>query len=173
MNIVLIGSGNAATVLGKLIKSAGHIIVQVISKQLKHAQILAAELQAVAITNIAEITKTAEIYIISVSDDSIEDIAKQLYLKDKIVVHTSGAVSKNILQNVSRHYGVLYPLQSLRKELTHIPDIPLVIDGNTSQTIHAIESFAGSFSENVHYADDTARLKLHVSAVFVSNFTNH
>jgi hypothetical protein len=51
------------------------------------------------------------------------------------------------LQNVSERFGVLYPLQSLRKESKHIPDIPLLIDGNTEETIQIIQTFAKTISK--------------------------
>ena len=172
MNIVLIGSGNVATVLGRLIKSFGHTIKEVVSRNKTHAQTLAAELNATAQSNINSTIKDAHIYIIAVADNAVETVAKQLQLNDKIVAHTSGAVSKNVLQNVSERFGVLYPLQSLRKELTHTPEIPLLIDGNTEETIFDIQTFAASLSKRVSRAKDEERLKLHVSAVVVSNFTN-
>jgi predicted short-subunit dehydrogenase-like oxidoreductase (DUF2520 family) len=173
MNVILIGAGNAATVLGRLMQSSGHTIMEVLSRDETHAQTLATELNAKARINIGAVTKNADIYIIGVSDNSIEMVADQLRLKNKIIVHTSGSVSKIVLQNVSEHYGVLYPLQSLRKESEHIPAIPLVIDGNTQETIQAIQTFAKSISKKVFHASDEERLKLHVAAVFVSNFTNH
>jgi hypothetical protein len=65
-------------------------------------------------------------------------------------------------------------LQSLRKENPDLQlDIPLLIDGNTPETIAAIEKFASTISSTVVPTPDTERLKLHVAAVFVSNFTNH
>lgn len=173
MNVVLIGSGNVATVLGRLIKCAGYNIVQVFSKQLQHAEKLASSLEATAISTETAIAKNADIYIISVPDDEIEKVAKQLNLGDKILVHTSGSVSKETLKKASANYGVLYPLQSLRKELAHIPEIPFLIDGNNDQTLFAIEQFAKTFSQKVQRVNDEQRLKLHVAAVIVSNFTNH
>jgi predicted short-subunit dehydrogenase-like oxidoreductase (DUF2520 family) len=52
-------------------------------------------------------------------------------------------------------------------------DIPLLIDGNTEETITLIEDFAKTISTNVTKANDEQRLKLHIAAVVVSNFTNH
>ncbi|MEI9934278.1 MAG: NAD(P)-binding domain-containing protein [Ferruginibacter sp.] len=45
MKVVIIGSGNIATIFGRLIKKAGHEITEVFSRQAEHAQILANELQ--------------------------------------------------------------------------------------------------------------------------------
>ncbi|HRI20305.1 MAG TPA: DUF2520 domain-containing protein [Panacibacter sp.] len=173
MNVVLIGSGNVATVLGRLIKSAGHTITGIVSRNILHAQALANEFNAEANADFKKINANAGIYILAVSDTSINEVAVSLQLPDKLIVHTSGAVSKNILQNVSYNYGVLYPLQSLRKEAAHIPEIPLFVDGSSAAVTEQIKYFAESISASVSYADDIKRLKLHLCGVVVSNFTNH
>ena len=173
MNVVIIGSGNVATVFGRIIKDAGHKITEVYSRDAVHASLLATELQAISITDLEKISKEADIYIIAVSDDSIQRVADALELNKKIVVHTSGSVSKNVLQNVSINYGVLYPLQSLRKEIKHKQIIPLLIDGSNDEITSIIRSLAETISEKVTNADDNARLKLHVAAVIASNFSNH
>src|SRR4051794_14692704 len=127
MNIVIIGSGNVATVIGLSIKNAGHAIPEVVSRNIIHAQTLATKLGAKALSDLNAITKDADCYIIAVSDDSIENIAGLLNLKNKIVIHTSGATSKDVLKKASKFYGVMYPLQSLRKEAMHTPQVPLLI----------------------------------------------
>ncbi|HEY6974827.1 MAG TPA: Rossmann-like and DUF2520 domain-containing protein [Chitinophagaceae bacterium] len=173
MNIVILGSGNVATVFGRLIKNAGHNILEVASRNAEHAKALADKLGAKALPGIELITKNADFYIVAVSDDSIANIASLLNLGNKIVVHTSGAASKAVLQKASDCYGVIYPLQSLRKEAEHTPEIPLLIDGNTPDVIKSIIIFAETISKRVSYIDDEERIKIHLSAVFVSNFTNH
>jgi predicted short-subunit dehydrogenase-like oxidoreductase (DUF2520 family) len=173
MNVVIFGSGNVATVLGLLIKNAGHNILEVLSRHTEHAQVLADKLEAQAQPGISSITKNADIYIIAVSDGSIKNIASLLNLKNKIVIHTSGATSKNVLEKTSDCYGVIYPLQSLRKDAKHTPQIPLLIDGNTPDVIKTITAFAETISKSVNYASDEDRIQIHLSAVFVSNFTNH
>lgn len=173
MKVVLIGSGNVATVLGRLIKSAGHDIVAVVSRNRLHATLLADKLGATANSDFKSISQDAEIYIVAVADASIKNVADALDLQGKLVVHTSGAVSKNVLQNASKSYGVLYPLQSLRKEAAHIPEIPFFIDGNSSETLAVIKAFGESISNHVEFANDEERLKLHLCGVIVSNFTNH
>ena len=173
MNVTLIGSGNVATVLGRLIKSAGHTVTEVYSRNLLHADILAKELGANATDDLAGVSVNADLFIISVSDAAIAGIAATLRLPGKMVVHTSGAVAANALKNISDNYGVLYPLQSLRKEANHIPSIPLLVDGSTETVAKEILSFAQSISTKVLFCSDDERLKLHAAAVIVSNFTNH
>ena len=172
MQVVLIGSGNTATILGRKIKEEGHDILQVWSREHSHAKPLSEELNAnpeVSLKNL----RTADIYIIAVPDDAIASVAAQLDLRNRLVVHTAGSVSKDVLQKASRNYGVLYPLQSLRKEIPVIPEIPFVVDGNTNDDLTLIFDFAETISKRVTVANDEQRKKLHLSAVIVSNFSNH
>lgn len=173
MNVSLIGSGNVAAVLGRLIKDAGHLVDAVISRNTETGAALAAELNAVYIQNAPGAYVNSDLYIIAVSDSAIETVARELKAGEALIVHTSGAVSKNVLKNHTEHYGVLYPLQSLRKELKTIPVIPFLVDANSEKNVMTVTNFAGSLSGIVRQAGDEARLKMHLSAVIVSNFTNH
>jgi len=174
MKIALIGSGNVASVLGRLIaKNEHHSICQVISREIEHAQILASELGAVAGDFNNTPDGTADLFIIAISDSALENFFVKGNLNEKCVVHTAGSVGIDILNQYSNSYGVLYPLQSLRKEVKEIPTIPFLIDGNNEKSLEYIEAFAKSVSPIVQYANDEERLKLHAAAVIVSNFTNH
>ena len=174
MKVVIIGSGNVATVLGRLMKRAGHDIIQVVSRNDENAGLLAAELGAVPGNAKSAISREADIYLVAVKDSALSEIDHTCNFGDSLVVHTAGAVSVDELKDTSSNYGVLYPLQSLRKENPDLQlDIPLLIDGNTPETISAIEKFAATISSSVVHTNDAQRLKLHVAAVFVSNFTNH
>lgn len=173
MRVVIIGSGNVASVLGRLIKRNGHEIVQVISRNAVHAQILASELQCLFSDNNSSVDMSAGLYLIAVSDGALYELNKSFHLGNKLVLHTAGSVPKDILKDISVNYGVLYPLQSLRREMDYPSDIPFLIDGNTEETVTLTEDFAKTISGSVAKASDEERLKLHVAAVVVSNFTNH
>ncbi|MBL0056721.1 MAG: DUF2520 domain-containing protein [Chitinophagaceae bacterium] len=173
MRVVLIGSGNVATVLGRLIHKAGHEILQVVSRDARHAARLANEWSASYTDLQGKINDTADLYIIAVKDEAIEGLKKKLHLGSRPVVHTAGAVSIEALKGISANYGVLYPLQSLRAEMEPGMPIPLLVDGNSIETITLLEDFAHTISNRVARANDEERSKLHVAAVVVSNFTNH
>ena len=173
MKVSIIGSGNAATVLGRQIKAAGHNVLQVYSRNIYHAKFLADELQSRATDDWESIVTDADIYLVALSDAAIPEAAIMLGLKKGLVLHTAGSVSIEALKNCSVNYGVLYPLQSLRKEKMDYENIPLLVDGNTADDLCLIEDFAGTISKQVQKADDAYRLKIHVAAVLVNNFTNH
>jgi hypothetical protein len=61
----------------------------------------------------------------------------------------------------------------MRKEATHQPIIPLLIDGNDEDVKQQVRALALTMSAMVEEAGDDQRLKLHLAAVMVSNFTNH
>lgn len=174
MDIVILGSGNVAAVLGRKFKEAGHTILQVVSRNASTASKLAYEWDTESTNYPSIINRNADVYLVAVSDDAIEDVVADLQLPKKVIAHTAASVSKDILKNVSQHYGVFYPLQSLNKDDINLPEAPIFFDGNDEFTRKKLESLALSISpQHVSRANDDARLKLHVAAVFVNNFTNH
>lgn len=173
MRAVIIGSGNVATVLGKKFIQSGHEIVEVCGRNHAAVQELAAGLNVPYTTDFSCINPNADLFVMAVADDAIASVAEQLPLDKKLVVHTAGSVSMEVLKNCSRNYGILYPLQSLRKEIHDLPDIPFLVDGNTPDDLAVISEFASTLSPIVRQAGDEQRLKIHLAAVVVSNFTNH
>jgi predicted short-subunit dehydrogenase-like oxidoreductase (DUF2520 family) len=173
MEIVLIGTGNTATVLGRMLKAAGHHILQVYGRNKDSTNTLAKEIDSESTNKEGEINRKAELYIIAVSDAAIGEVLHKLQLSKKTLVHTAGAVSKNILQSSSDQYGVLYPLQTLKKEIKTFPDVPLIIDASDEITFNRLFGLAETISSQVVRAGDEERLRLHLAAVFCNNFVNH
>lgn len=172
MDIVIIGTGNTASVLGRKLKAAGHNIVQIFGRNAKAASDLAYELDTESTNYWSVVNREADIYILAVSDIAIQEVLKELKLPDKTIVHTAASVSKEVLHEAA-HYGVFYPLQSLKKENTYLPDIPIIIDASDEKTFHDLELLASSISEKVMRGSDFSRLKLHLAAVLCNNFVNH
>lgn len=174
MRVVIIGAGNVASVFGRLISAANHEIIQVYSRSISSAQSLGKELGCSFVDNLEAVDLTADIYILAITDNALQSIQDSLFLGDKLVVHTAGSVSKKVLSNISSQYGVLYPLQSLRKDQSADQSIiPLLIDANKESVLSIIEQFAFTLSSVVSIVGDEKRLCLHLAAVIVNNFTNH
>ncbi len=173
MKVVIIGTGNVAGVLGKKINEAGHSIVEIVGRNKTAVSKLAKDFEAKPTFSINTITTLADIYIIAVTDYAIQQIADELRVNDKLVVHTAASKPMNILSECSDRYGVLYPLQTLKNGLETIPPIPVLIDGDDESTREILKDFCSSWAHSVAVANDQQRLKVHVSAVFLNNFTNH
>ncbi|RYZ51817.1 MAG: DUF2520 domain-containing protein [Chitinophagaceae bacterium] len=174
MEIVIIGTGNTATVLGKSLRQAGHSLVQVLGRDAIAAKDLAQVFNAPASGDLTTPLKEADLVMIAVSDSAIAVVANALRFPAKaIVVHTAASVSRDVLKEKARNYGVFYPLQSLKKEVAALPEIPIMIDANNNETLGKLEALAKTITPQVHKANDSERLQLHLAAVMVNNFTNH
>ena len=173
MNITIIGSGNVASILGKLFKENNHAVKEVVGRNKITTRSLAETLDAGFCSSLQQMNKDSDIFVIAVKDNAVAKVSAELSLNEKTVVHTCGSVPAKVLEQTSKNYGVLYPLQSLRKELNYSPVIPFLVDGNNDITRESIFNFASSVSDSVTVADDKMRLHYHLSAIIVSNFSNH
>jgi predicted short-subunit dehydrogenase-like oxidoreductase (DUF2520 family) len=173
MDIVIIGSGNVATVLGRKSLAAGHRITQVYSRNSDHANRLATRLGTTSTSYISSIEKKADLMIIALRDEAVISFAKEIGETKSTVVHTAGSLSVNEIQGINKSFGVIYPLQSLRKEIEIMPPISILVDGNVQETKNLLKKFSSTISETVMEADDSTRIKYHLAATLVNNFTNH
>lgn len=174
MNIVLLGSGNVATHLGRAFKMAGQTIVQVWSRDIDHARELADTLAAEAVAEIDDVDRSADLYIISVKDEAIQNVAANLRIGDKLIVHTSGSTGLEVLAVASSRIGVFYPLQTFSKsKAVDFRQIPIAIEANSPEDSAVIRAIADRLSEKVIELNSGERKTLHVAAVFACNFTNH
>ena len=69
-NIILLGSGNVATHLGTALKKRNYTIVQVYSKSIENAKVLASKLDADFTDDLTKL-KSADLIIVSVNDDAM------------------------------------------------------------------------------------------------------
>jgi len=174
MNIVILGSGNVAAVLGRKLLKAGHEILQVYGRNASAASELAYEWNTESTNYTSLISRNADIYLIAVSDTAIAPLAADLQLRNKIVVHTAAAVPMEVLKGVTDNYGVFYPLQSMRKQQEKIPELAIYTEASNDYTKKILDQLADSVTGSpAHSADLDKRSKLHVAAVFANNFTNY
>ncbi|MEO8761445.1 MAG: DUF2520 domain-containing protein [Bacteroidia bacterium] len=172
--IVIIGAGNVATHLAKRLHKKGNEILQIVSRSEKNARELSLQINSPFVTDIKKINKQADIYILCTPDDAIEKIAKTLKLPKKLVLHTSGSVDINVLKKISNNIGVLYPLQSFSKQVKiSFATVPLLIEANNTSSLQSLKTLATSLSKHVSEVNSANRLKLHLAATMVNNFTNH
>lgn len=146
MELVIIGTGNAAAVLGRKFVRAGHHIAQVVGRNAKAASALAYEWQTFSTNYQGPVTRKADVYIVAVSDDTIDEVAAGLLLPGRIVAHTSAAVPKEILKGISEHYGVFSPQQEFRSGVAELPEVPVFVDASDEQTRSVLEVLAHSIS---------------------------
>jgi len=178
MTITLIGAGNVGFHLGKRLFKKGIVVKEVYSRNIDNAAFLANKIKAKAINKISRINPDSDLYIIAVKDDAIGLVCEQLSqitgIRDKLVVHTSGAAASTIIGEYFKYYGVFYPLQSFSKSRkVAFSTIPICVDAGRKKDRKVLRKLAKKITKKVANISDQERAILHVAAVIVNNFTNH
>lgn len=174
LKIGIIGSGNVAHHLAQAFYLHPEINFNALyARNPEAGRTLADAVQVPFIENISDFVAHNDLMIICVSDDAIEGISKHLK-SDKMIAHTSGAVSIEVLRNASENYGSFYPLQTFTKaRAVDLKEVPFLIEASNPQTLASLEALAHLLSNNVSFVSDEKRRKLHVAAVMINNFSNH
>ncbi len=174
MKIVLIGAGNVSFHLGPLFRKKGHEIVQVFSRSEKSGKELAKKLGCKYVTEVPAIAQGADIYVVALRDEAIVPFLKAMTFIPRLIVHTSGSISIKVFPKRMTHCGVMYPLQTFSKSHRKTPEkIPFCVEGSSEIALKRIRSLAKSVSRSVHDISSPEREFIHLSAVFVNNFSNY
>jgi predicted short-subunit dehydrogenase-like oxidoreductase (DUF2520 family) len=171
IRIVIIGAGNVGQhLISAFAKSDAIEVIQVFTRNPETIFPLSNSVKAVH--SYTEITE-ADLYIISVSDNAIAEVSRNLPFKNKLVVHTSGSVSMTNLDAKNRK-GVFYPLQTFSKSKeVNFSGIPMCMEAENQTDYQVLELVAKTISDIVFNINSEQRKALHVAAVFVNNFVNH
>jgi predicted short-subunit dehydrogenase-like oxidoreductase (DUF2520 family) len=170
MQTVIIGSGNVAYHMAKAFSLKNIPLMQVFGRNDEELKKISGELNVPYST---EQLQDADLYIICVSDNSVENVSQLITKKDCLVAHTSGSLPKEILKGAYRKAS-FYPLQtfSKSKELDY-EKIPLFIEAENEQDKQLLFEIASKISENVMESSHEKRKYIHLTAVFACNFVNH
>ena len=116
--IAILGTGNVAWHLARVLENAGHIIAHIYNRDAQKAKQFGLDYfnaSTGSSLNLSEIN--ADIFILAISDDSIEEVASSLSLPENaILCHTSGSKPLKVLGYApTENIGVFYPLQTFSK----------------------------------------------------------
>ena len=171
--VVIIGSGKVAEALCRAISHSSNELVQICARNHQRGKLLSETFGCLLTSDPASVTE-ADVYLISVKDDSIASVAARLGAADRaIVAHTAGSVPMEELPERFRR-GVFYPLQSFSEgRLIDFSKVPLLLEADDPETLGVLKSLGHTISDSVSVADSSQRAEIHLAAVFASNFTNH
>jgi predicted short-subunit dehydrogenase-like oxidoreductase (DUF2520 family) len=172
--ISFIGSGKVATALALEFHQKGILINEIWSNDFKHADSLAKKINSNPIKKIEKMNPKTDLFIIAVKDDFIPLVAEKIPGKNPFIVHTSGTVALKALKTSSKNSGVFYPLQTFTgKSTVYLKSVPILMEGNNFEMEKRISYLAKLISDHVLKINSKQRSKIHLSAVFVSNFPNY
>lgn len=170
--IVIVGSGNVAEAIALAIHDCPTLTLrQIVARNSERAQHIATLAECDWCDDLGR-AADADLYIISVSDRAVEQVAQQLRRSEgSIVVHTAGSVAVKALGNDK--CGVLYPFQTFTKgRRIDFSAIPLFVEGSDEATTELIEQVARTLSSRVWRATSECRRDIHLTGVLACNFVN-
>lgn len=171
-SIAIVGAGNVATNLALSLFETGVTIRSVYSRNMENTHVLAAQVNASAISSLAEVHPDVSVIVIAVSDDEIGHVAHHLQSHSALVVHCSGSVDMDVLSGC-KNYGVFYPFVVMRKAVrTDFTNVDFFIEANDEVHLSLLNTLAEKLTKSVKPLHSKARLALHISGVFANNFVN-
>ncbi|MGN0033685.1 MAG: Rossmann-like and DUF2520 domain-containing protein [Candidatus Limimorpha sp.] len=169
--ISIIGAGNVAFTLCRILNSKGLKPFCLLVRNADKINGVRSELAVDVVSDYKKIFES-DLAIIAVNDDSILEVADNLNGFNGLAVHTSGTMPSQLLSQLSR-YGVFYPLQTMSKvKQLSFDSTPILINANNEEDALSLTRLGRLLSDSVFNVDDERRKVVHLSAVFVSNFTN-
>tara|TARA_B110000444_G_C18847164_1_gene602814 strand:+ start:1322 stop:2092 length:771 start_codon:yes stop_codon:yes gene_type:complete len=172
LNIVILGAGNLAWHLSQELKKRGQNIIQVYNRTVNKAEELSKLIQCEFTSKIEKINNNADLYILCINDKALIELSNSLPIKNKLVVHTSGAASIDFISQPQR--GVFYPLQTFSKEKEiNFKEIPICIEAKDDNNKRTLIKLGNLLSDCVYEIDSDQRKTLHLAAVFANNFSNY
>ncbi|APD07267.1 hypothetical protein UJ101_01756 [Flavobacteriaceae bacterium UJ101] len=172
MKVVILGAGNVASHLTRALLDSTVQVAQIYNRTLEKAEAIAKPYNLAYTDKISELQK-ADLYIISTSDDAVEEVSYHIPFENALVVHTAGSLGIDSLKGRYRK-GVLYPLQTLSIDKgIRYEKVPFFIEAEKDEDFKELEKLMLKVSEKVHRITAEQRAKLHLSAVFVCNFVNY
>lgn len=171
--IVIIGCGNLAWHLAKHFSELGMSELYVYNHRQNKQLSAFEELHCHTASSLDKIINDASFYFICVSDKHIAEVSEKIHpvKATALVLHTSGSTPIGALRNLNA--GVFYPVQTFTREVnTNWKEIPVLIEVLHKNDLETLRTVAQQFSGNVLVANSEERLKIHLAAVLVNNFTN-
>lgn len=180
MRIGLIGAGKVATQLALAWRDCKDVeLVGVWSKTESSAKSLAEKMGCAYAWGDFKHLFAADVYVISVKDDVVAAVVKDLHqvMPQALLLHTAGSVALSVFEEQGcERGGVLYPMQSFTKEKrVDCSKVSCFIESLRDDDLDLIQRIATTLMplEHIHELSSAERKQLHVAAVFVSNFVNH
>lgn len=170
--IVIIGCGNLAWHLAKHLISLKKFSLTIYNHRPNKELAAFKKLGCTVVESLTDITKDADFYFICVSDKFIPNVSDKIKIgSSSLVIHTSGSTNINQISHFDS--CVFYPVQTFSvKDNINWTEAPILLEATTKSNYAKLKKLASLFSKQIIFANSEERLKIHLAAVLVNNFTN-
>jgi len=175
MNIVIIGTGNVAFHLIKGFYTTESVTLFLHGRNTQDISDLKTQFPRIHVLTSYNLIETeADLVLICVKDDVLNDVFLQYTYQEKTVVaHTSGSQKIKINPN-HISVAVFYPLQTFSKKIPlNWSKTPVLIEAFSPDAYVTLEKTAGILGAPFFETNEYQRSRIHLAAVITSNFINH
>jgi len=171
--IIIVGCGNVAWHLAKQLYKKFDLIIYN-HKANKALEEFKKEFNAQTFSSLKKIIPNADAYFICVKDSAISSVIKNLSLPTASnILICSGNFDLASVKTKFKCLSIFYPLQTFSKEdKIKWKDTMLIIDSLSPAAFLKAQSVGLNFTKTIVQLNYEQRLKLHLAAVLVNNFTN-
>ncbi len=168
MVLGIIGAGGVGQAFARRLSAIGHAVYLV---RRPHQVIEGSFLQLTQWQALP--WESLDAVLLCVRDQQIAPLAREIQHITKThipIAHTAGSVDIEALSGFTRR-GVVYPLQTFSAGVAiNWGEFPVFWEGD--ELFFDVTVALVGTAEKAYYADSSERLRLHIGAVFVANFTN-
>lgn len=177
MKFGFIGAGKVGFSLGKYFSEKGQKVSGYFSEIYEDALEAAEFTKSKGYKNIGELVEDSDVLFVTVSDGQIENVWNQLkenHISNKIVCHTSGALSSEVFSDITKYgsYGYsIHPLFAVSNKYQSYKELSnsyFTIEG-TPEKLGDIKALLESFGNNVCIISKEDKVKYHGAAAIASN----
>jgi len=172
--IVIVGCGNVAWHIAKQLQKKFDLLIFNHKANASLTQ-FKTEFKAHTYSSLKNIPLNANAYFVCVNDSSIPSVIASLdkLPKTASVLITSGNFDLVSVKTKLSGLSIFYPLQTFTKsDKIKWKEVPIIIDAKNPSALLKARVISSYFNKNVIQLDHLQRVKIHLAAVLVNNFTN-
>lgn len=177
MKFGFIGAGKVGFSLGKYLTEKGQKVSGYFSEIYEDALEAAEFTNSKGYKNIGELVEDSDVLFITVSDNQIENVWNQLkenHISNKIVCHTSGALSSEVFSDITGYgsYGYsihpLFAVSNKHQSYKELSNSYFTIEGSPER-LSDMKALFESFGNPVCIISKEDKVKYHSAAAIASN----
>ena len=175
MRVAIIGTGNIAKSFCRALQNSNVKIEIIIGRSLLNTKNFAHDMNVSYSLNLNDLPRDLDIYFCCVNDDALPLISKNFPFdlkKEQVIVHFSGSVPSTIFQSRFPSFGVVWPIESVHPN-TDWNNMTIVATYSSPFVQKSLRLILDPLTKNVIEKSDEKRVRMHLVAVILNNFTYH
>ncbi len=178
ITVTLIGAGNLAHALGPALKAAGYRINAVVGRKLAASRLralaLSKRLEAKAVS-LEDLVIASDIVWICQTDDALartaEELSRRHNWKGKVVFHSSGALTSDVLAPLKRAGAMIASLHPMMTFVAgsqpSMKDVPFAVEGDR-RAVTVARQVANALKADIFEIKKSAKILYHALGSFSS-----